>query len=451
MKLNKWTAGLTALGVVSLASVAQADEKSGSVLSASSTVLSGYVDTSAQWNLGDGQSGLPGTPANSHAPAYKYGGASKADGFNLDAVLLTLEKPLDEAEWSAGYKVDLFLGPDANVLGAVSTGAANDLAIKQAYVILNTPLGNGLDFKIGEWDSLIGYESTESPLNPNWTRSWGHTFEPSELTGLVASYRFSRSIAVSAGIADTSNPTINNRATVANGSTSESFKAYTAALALKAPEDWGFLADSTLDTGFVNGEENNVYGLPIHAPQLNLYAGVTLNTPITGLRFGFSWDYVRVHSDVPITVTPGTPGFSGLTAGQAATFSGLLGQGYTMHSYAAYTSYQIPDTKLSIHGRLEYADLSAGTASAFQALPSAGGGPGSGAIGMPTAVLSTTATLQYDLWKNVLSRVEFRWDRDLSGVGAFGGSVAPFVHAGYIQSGTAENEFTLAANIIYKF
>src|SRR5580704_2782106 len=120
MKLNKWTAGLAAVGAVSLASVAKADEKASAVMAMSSTVLSGYVDTSMQWNIGDGRV-APGSPAgtvsDSHAPAYKYGGSSKADGFNLDSVLLTLEKPLDESEWSAGYKVDLMMGPDANTLG----------------------------------------------------------------------------------------------------------------------------------------------------------------------------------------------------------------------------------------------------------------------------------------------------------------------------------------------
>ena len=29
--------------------------------------------------------------------------------------------------------------------------------------------------------------------------------------------------------------------------------------------------------------------------------------------------------------------------------------------------------------------------------------------------MSYTATVQYDLWKNVLSRLEIRWDHDLTG------------------------------------
>ena len=48
-------------------------------------------------------------------------GASKADGFNLDVVQLRIDKPLDEADWAAGYRVDLWFGPDANTLGTQSS------------------------------------------------------------------------------------------------------------------------------------------------------------------------------------------------------------------------------------------------------------------------------------------------------------------------------------------
>ena len=59
--------------------------------------------------LGHGRYPCPGL-SNTAAPA-------KADGFNLDVVKITLEKPLDESEWAAGYKVDLLIGPDAVILG----------------------------------------------------------------------------------------------------------------------------------------------------------------------------------------------------------------------------------------------------------------------------------------------------------------------------------------------
>src|ERR1051326_1872748 len=138
MKVEKWTMALTALGVVSVASVASAEEQPSSVMTAlTSTTLSGYVDTSAQWNFGTG---------NANMPPYKFGGPSKADGFNLDVVQLRIEKPLDESEWSAGYRADLWFGPDANVLGTQSTlsTGASDFAIRQAYLALRAPVLNRL-------------------------------------------------------------------------------------------------------------------------------------------------------------------------------------------------------------------------------------------------------------------------------------------------------------------
>src|SRR5882672_1616548 len=174
MKFNKWTVGLAAVGVVSLASAARAEEKVSTVMTAlSSTTLSGYVDTSAQWNFGTG---------NALLPAYKFGGSSKADGFNLDVIQLRIEKPLDETDWA---------GPDANTLGTQSvfggTKTTSDFALRQAYVALRMPCGNGIDWKVGVFDSIIGYESVESGNNPNYTRSFGHSIEPQTHTGVLAS------------------------------------------------------------------------------------------------------------------------------------------------------------------------------------------------------------------------------------------------------------------------
>jgi len=396
MKFNKWTVGLAAVGAVSLASVAQADDKPSGLASLSSTVLSGYVDTSMQWNLGTG---------DSHAPAYKYGGAAKADGFNLDAIKVTLEKPLDESEWAAGYKVDLFMGPDANVLGTTSTGFGADFAIKQAYVALRTPVGNGLDWKIGVFDSIIGYESTEAVNNPNFTRSWGHTFEPSEHTGVLATYRVNNMFAASLGIADTISPTINARTgsgPAAFGNPNESSKTYMGSIALTAPDDWGFVAGSSLYAGFVEG-----FSIPFGRQQENLYLGATVATPVTGLRLGASFDYAKTGN--PLAAAGGILGNTTLQA----------------HSFAGYISYQATE-KLSVHGRVEYADVSPFAASAAQ---------GAG-IGIPSSVFSATGTLQYDLWKNVLSRLELRWDHALDGTDAFGGTGPGTLQSGHFVTGT---------------
>jgi hypothetical protein len=152
MKFNKWTLALAAAGVLNLGSAVQAEEAAqNQVLTAlTSTTLSGYVSTSAIWKFGTGNANLPGR---------SYDGPSKQDSFNLDVVKLSLEKPLDESQWSAGYKAELLFGPDASTFNTASappytSPADEDFAIKQAYVALRAPVGNGIDFKLGVWTPL---------------------------------------------------------------------------------------------------------------------------------------------------------------------------------------------------------------------------------------------------------------------------------------------------------
>jgi len=362
MKFNKWTLGLAAVGLVSLNPATQAvDSTSATVLTAlSSTTLSGYVDTSAQWNLGTG---------NLNNPPYTFGGPSKADGFNLNVVQLSLDKPLDESEWAAGYHVDLWAGPDANTLGTQSsrnmTGdtGGSDFAIRQAYVALRTPVGNGIDWKIGVFDTVIGYESLASPSNPNYTHSYGFTIEPTTHTGILGTYKINDLINVTGGIADTVGPIINNRAFPAggvfNGNKAESYKTYMGAVNLTAPTGWGFVSGSTLSFGAVNGFNDST-----GVNSANYYVGATLNTPINALKLGFAWDLLDSHGN----------------------------GGPDAYDLAGYVSFQATE-KLSFNGRGEYLD-------------NVGGGP---------RVYEFTATAQYDLWKNVISRVEFRWDHGDNG------------------------------------
>ena len=397
MKFNKWTVGLAAVGVVSLASAARAEEKVSTVMTAlSSTTLSGYVDTSAQWNFGTG---------NAHLPDYKFGGSSKADGFNLDVIQLRIEKPLDEADWAAGYRVDLWAGPDANTLGTQSTLAtgSGDFAIRQAYVALRMPFGNGIDWKVGVFDSIIGYESVESGNNPNYTRSFGHSIEPQTHTGVLASYRVNDMLSFSAGIANTVGPRINSRNTSSDDGQvkAESSKTYMASIAITAPDSWGFMSGSTWYAGFVNGFNENESKADYDNNSASYYVGGTLATPVTGLRLGASFDYLDAHN--------------------------IGGETW---SVAGYLSYQATD-KLSLHFRGEYL-RDRGEQKFF--IDSIGNSTN------PDRALALTATAQYDLWKNVISRLELRWDHSLSGQDVWGGN-----------DGSTENAWMLAANIIYKF
>lgn len=400
MKYNKWTVALAALGVVSLASAAKADEGLSSVQTAlASTTLSGYVDTSAQWNFGSG---------NNYLPPYRFGGTDKADGFNLNVIQLRIEKPLDEQDWAAGYRADLWFGPDANVLGTSSYGWGNDsdFNIRQAYVALRAPVGTGLDFKMGVFDSIIGYESIESGNNPNFTRSYGHSIEPVSHTGLLASYRFCECFSASAGVANTWGNAINERAfnpLWSNDARAESYKSYMGSIAFTAPDSWGFLSGSTLYGGIVNGfGSSGNYGETV----TSYYVGATVATPVTGLRAGVSFDQINIHH-----------------------------VDNDNWSLAGYLSYQATE-KLSLHARAEYyMDTVDGGGTLLYWTP----------VGK-AEVLALTATVQYDLWKNVISRLEFRWDHSLNGNHLFGGDTDDGNGDAHLK-----NAWMLAANVIYKF
>jgi hypothetical protein len=398
MKFNKWTLGLAALGVVSLASVALAEEKASPIMTAlSSTTISGYVDTSAHWNIGTG---------NDYMPLYKFNDCGKADGFNLNVVQLSIAKPLDESDWAAGYKADLWFGPDANrnMMGlGTSSGwsSSADFAIRQAYVALRTPVGNGIEWKVGVFDSIVGYESVESGNNPNYTRSYGHSIEPQTHTGVLATYRFNDNISAAVGAANTVGPRINLKAWDDTWyDKAESAKTYMASIALTAPQDWGALSGSTLYGGVVNG-----YAEQAEENTTSWYVGATVATPVTGLKLGAAFDYLDIHhSDSSVWAVGG------------------------------YASYQATE-KLSLHLRGEYVEATdIGAITDFDV--------------DKAKIFALTATAQYDLWQNVVSRLEFRWDHSASGYPMFGA----WQYSGDDSGGPSrKNALLLAANIIYKF
>lgn len=414
MKCNKWTLALAAAGVVSLGSVAQAEEAKNQVLTAlSSTTLSGYVDTSVIWKFGTGNANMPGRV---------YDGAAKQDGFNLNVVKLTLEKPLDEGQWAAGYKVDMLFGPDANTFKNWGTAAAGDFAIQQAYVNLRAPVGNGLDFKMGVFDSIVGYESFDSYKNPNYSRSYGYAISPRTHTGLLASYQVAEWMSLMAGIADTSYGGINERATRTFSAGAESEKTYMAGFVLTAPESFGAMKGAALYGGVVNGLGGpssfnaTAYGLCSPTDITAWYAGVSIPTPLTGLSVGASYNY---------------------TGNTYGTAGGARFNSFYANASALYLTYQATE-KLKLNNRLEYATASSGF------FTPAGTKPGTHG----EEFLGETFTVDYALWANVTTRAEFRWDHDLSGGNhTFGAAKTGFGAVGARD----RNAISMALNVIYKF
>ena len=161
----------------------------------SNTTLSGYVDTAAQWNLGSPKWRLrPGA-----STGYRPDRCNKADGFNLNAIDIALDKPQDESPGLPVIMSKSMAGPDASYATARNTGNGS-CAIRQAYLALRTPMGNSaIDWKVGVFDTIIGYESTSDPANPNYTRSYGYSIEPTTQTGILGTFKVNDMIHGSGG------------------------------------------------------------------------------------------------------------------------------------------------------------------------------------------------------------------------------------------------------------
>ncbi|MEI9865153.1 MAG: outer membrane beta-barrel protein [Limisphaerales bacterium] len=387
MKFNKWTLGLAAVGVVSLTSAVRADEsKINQVETAlSNTTISGYVDVSAQFNP-NGSSG--GTPN------YYYN--SSPNSINLNVVDITIDKPLDESPWASGYHVDFFIGPVANAMGLNNN-------LRQAYIALRTPIGNGIDWKLGIFDTIVGYESTTSANNPNYSKSYGYNMEPTTHTGLLGAYKITDWVSVQGGIADTTY--LGAGAYTAQPNTQLYRPTWLGGATFTAPDSFGWAKGATLTTAviissgnlFDNNSANGSAGR-------TYYAGITLPTPIAALKFGAAFDYLT-----------------------AADVSG------NAWNAAVYSTYQFND-KLSLNLRAEY----------YNGKPlNVSGAYAQFGPTYANQAQEITATVQYALWANVLTRLEVRWDHSNNGNYTYG-----YVsNTGNFQ----ENAFLLAAQAIYTF
>ncbi len=403
MKFNKWTLGLAAVGVVSLTSAARADEKPSAVQTAlSNTTISGYVSASANVGLTDNYAVSP-------AASIPFQPTSKQNGFNLDVVKLTIAKPEDATPWASGYQVDLLFGPDAvGYNSSVNGTSTTDYAIKQAFVTLNTPVGNGIDWKIGVFDSPLGYEVYDAGSNPNYTHSYGYAIEPTELTGVQASYKVNDSISFSGGVANTSSAGINSRNNT-SGYTgnlktgSDWHKAYFGTATWTAPSSLGWAAGSAAYVGVLYGSVTSSGTAYSNGNQVNYYGGATLNTPWKQITTGVAFDYARNYGGG--FSIPGSNGNTDVLA---------LG---------LYGTYKASD-KLSLSARGEYVEADAYSNDKYANSQN---------------LIELTGTVEYDLWANVQSRLELRWDQNLS------------VSDGLLNGAAYRDAVGLYANIIYKF
>ena len=298
-----------------------------------------------------------------------------------------MDKPQDESPWASGYHVDLNAGTDAiTPLNSVSTPGAtiSTVGLRQAYIALRTPVGNGIDWKVGLFDGITGYESNTGYSNPNYTRSYGYQVNPASALGALATYKVSSLVSVQAGLANRGNNFASTYLPLGQTSAGLSSKDAILGLALTAPDSWGFLKGSTLNAGTFQGFDNGAVN--------NYSVNATLSTPVAGLKVGLAYDKVQ----------------------------SLVGEGVDFNVYGVYATYDAT-SKLHLAVRGEMTD------------------------GTGTKNEEVTATLQYDLWANVISRLEARWDHVEHGTGYNNGAYD------FGATTSVGNSFLLAVNLVYKF
>jgi hypothetical protein len=395
--------------------------------------LSGYVDTSyTEQFAGAGEYGSSGTntgsgPANTHAPLRQFD--TNNNDFNINAVKIALEKALpDKNEWAAGFRIDTIYGEDAKFLGdsalnfgnakgnvAGTAGTINDsgLALEQALVKFRIPVGNGLDIYAGKFVTFLGYEVIESPANLNFSRGLLFTnLIPLTHTGVYADYKFNNILEAKLGIVDGWNNSTSSsmgNAGVSGTNESSSFgKAITGQLNINAPGGNANITQSFIyspqgEPGVV-GEGNAavvVYDIwgnwnPTFVKDNALLLGFNLD-------FGYNGD-----SGVPTGNTTGVTPVTALAAGTSPNDS------TTWWGAALYAQYKF--TKVfSLAGRLEYIHEDSALDPKFGAFANIGKTNAAGTALVDTPAqddFAWTLTASFNMWDNLLTRVEYRIDDD---------------------------------------
>ena len=186
--------------------------------------LSGYVDAGYSYNFAGASQN--GSVVNSRVQS----DSAQQGDFNLYAVKLALEKAMtSENKAQAGFRVDVMIGEDAKYLAnpanpqPTATGTqynasqdSNYLFLEQAYVQLRAPVGNGWDFKVGKFASILGYEVMERPANMNITYGLLYNQFPFWYTGVLSSYKFDEYLDGKLGVANGANS--DNNTTTSGGS-----------------------------------------------------------------------------------------------------------------------------------------------------------------------------------------------------------------------------------------
>ena len=146
--------------------------------------VSGYVES--------------GFHVSNHANAGAIAGRlyeRSSNQFALNAVALTLDRPIAPERLGAGFRADVVVGQNAAMLKSSGFNLGPHADVYQLFTTVNIPTANGegVQVRIGRMATFMGVEVIETPLNPNL--SIGNEFifvENFTQTGVSVEHRFNR-------------------------------------------------------------------------------------------------------------------------------------------------------------------------------------------------------------------------------------------------------------------
>ena len=313
-----------------------------------------------------------------------------------------------------------FLGSRFRILQQGSSGVNDgitdsfDFALEQALVKFRIPVGNGLDIYAGKFVTFLGYEVIECPANPNFSRGLLFTNAiPLTHTGVYADYKFNDTVEAKFGVVDGWN---NSQST--NSADSSLVGNHTSNGA-----QYAFGGKAI--TGQVNvtapGKNANICTSFIYSPDSTEPAGVNGggdNGPSAVFDIWGNWNPTFVKDsaltlgfniDLGYSGASGAPNSLAERGGQPDGDFDESNDSTTWWGIALYASYKL-NKVVTVSGRLEYLHEDAAINAKF------GNGytpvAGTDLVDFPASqdAYSATLTVAFNIWDNLLTRVEYRAD-----------------------------------------
>jgi Putative beta-barrel porin-2, OmpL-like. bbp2 len=353
--------------------------------------LFAYIENSYVWNLGNTSRG--------RVNDLRYYDFDAGYTFNI-AEFSIKKDPSDR--YPFGYGLVLTAGIDSQKNHALGIFRGDDdqfafrntpaFDLQEAYGSYKLPLGSGLTLKAGKFVTLLGYEVIEAPNNLNFSRGHLFTFStPLTHVGALATYAPLDWLSLTAG-------TVVGWDVARDNNSAMSF---TGQIALTPVKDFA------LNLNWITGPEQNAQDTNLRTVLdfVAIYTGIKKLTLAANIDIG--WEY-----DEPSLVATRS---SNTTA--------------TWQAYAAYVAYDWTEAlRTALRGEI-FRDADGARTRAAGA-------------GTPVTLYDITATVQYKIWKGLMSRLEYRHDQASRKVFALTG-------AGTVPTSRSQDTITIALDYLF--